>query len=65
MYSCYLTVYTEFINNKLIDEIIISIIPLVLGDGIKLFQNAVQTRLSLKNISKYDSGLVQITYKLI
>ena len=55
---------TEFLNNNLIDEIILSIIPIVLGEGIPLFPNAAQQELNLIDSKTYPSGLVQLTYTI-
>ena len=50
-------------ENNLIDEYIISIIPIVLGDGKRLFLGETE-RFNLKAISskQYDSGLIQLRY---
>lgn len=55
---------TDFLNNNLIDEIILSIIPIVLGEGIPLFPNAEQHTLHLIGSKTFPSGLVQLTYKI-
>jgi dihydrofolate reductase len=54
----------SFHQSGLISEYIISMIPIVLGDGIALFQ-APLTEQSLKLVSAqhYPSGLVQIHYR--
>jgi len=57
-------VNTLFLNNGLIDEMIISVHPVILGKGIPLFpavDEPVQFKMS--TFHKYKSGLVQITYK--
>ncbi len=51
-------------KNKLIDEFIISIIPIFLGDGIALFKPGYQEqKLKLVNSTSFSSGLVQLYYK--
>ncbi len=46
-----------------IDELIISIIPILLGDGISLFKEArSEMKLKMRNTNHFDSGLVQIHY---
>lgn len=59
-------VVREFRENNLIDEYIISIIPIFLGKGIRLFKET-DTENSLKLIKSevFDSGLVQLTYERI
>lgn len=50
--------------DKLIDECIISVIPVLLGDGVRLFTDGrpLQT-LQLVNSRHFDTGLVQLHYK--
>jgi dihydrofolate reductase len=51
---------------NLIDEFIISIVPIVLGDGIKLFQGGVpSSNLKLLNCESFETGLVQLQYERI
>lgn len=54
----------ELIKNNLVDEFIISVIPILLGDGIKLFKDgrAKQT-LELISAKQFDKGLTQLHYK--
>jgi len=52
----------EFLKNNLIDEFIITIIPVVLGEGIPLFRNG-EHQLKLLDSKSYDSGVVQLHYK--
>ena len=55
----------EFLKNNLIDEFIITIIPIVLGEGIPLFaQGCGEHKLKLLNTKSYDSGVVQLHYQL-
>ncbi|MFX1275043.1 MAG: dihydrofolate reductase family protein [Promethearchaeota archaeon] len=52
------------IQNGLIDKYIISIHPLILGDGILLFSmKSKQINLKLEKCESFDSGLVQLTYR--
>jgi dihydrofolate reductase len=54
----------EFLKNNLIDEFIITIIPIVLGEGIPLFaQGCGEHKLKLLNTKSYDSGVVQLHYQ--
>jgi dihydrofolate reductase len=53
----------ELLNAKLFDRIIISIIPHLLGEGIRLFKdNNIEQNLQFKRSSSYPSGLVQLWY---
>ncbi len=50
-------------DKSLIDEYIISVIPIFLGDGKRLFLGGTDSiNLDLKSVKKYDSGLVQMHY---
>jgi len=56
----------ELLKAKLIDEFVISVIPVLLGDGIKLFQDGrPEQGLQLISSKQYESGLVQLHYKAI
>lgn len=51
------------LQNNLIDEFIISLHPIVLGDGIPLFPAPLTTKtLSLQHCKTFETGLVQLTY---
>ena len=49
----------------LIDEIILTISPLVFGEGIGIFSEAVDLDLQLKSLTKLDENLVCVHYKVI
>ncbi|HLP71685.1 MAG TPA: dihydrofolate reductase family protein [Bacteroidales bacterium] len=52
------------LKENLIDEFIISIIPILLGDGIRLFKDGrPESRLKLMHSECYGTGLVQLHYK--
>ncbi len=56
--------FNELLNEKLIDEFIISIIPIVLGEGIKLFKEGIpEATLKLISSKAFESGLVQLHYE--
>lgn len=51
-------------EKDLIDEYIISVIPISLGDGIRLFQGGTpRLELELVSSESFDTGLVQLHYK--
>lgn len=55
-----------FLNEGLIDEIILSVHPVLLGEGIPLFRNvSKQVNLKLLGTRSYDSGLVQLHYQVV
>ena len=52
-----------FLQDELFDELIISIIPVLLGDGIKLFgNNSQEQKLHLVSSKAFEKGLVQLHY---
>lgn len=54
----------ELIKNNLVDEYIISVIPILLGDGIKLFKDGrPEQKLELVSAKQFDKGLTQLHYK--
>lgn len=56
----------ELLRLKLIDEMIISVIPVILGDGVRLFRQGLpQQNLRLISCRSYDTGLVQYHYRTV
>jgi len=56
-------VVNELLKQQLIDELIISVIPIMLGEGIRLFDDGrPEQNLQLKGVKTYDTGLVQLHY---
>jgi dihydrofolate reductase len=59
-------VITMLLKDNLIDEMIISIIPILLGGGTKLFKEGwSEKKLKLISTKSYNSGLVQVYYKIL
>ena len=55
----------ELLRHKLIDRLIVSVIPHLLGDGVKLFRDGrPEQGLMFKRSISYPSGLVQLWYDL-
>lgn len=53
------------LKNNLIDEIQVSIIPIVLGGGVRLFNKGFsEQRLNLVQSKTFESGLVQLHYRI-
>lgn len=53
----------SFMSYDLIDEFVISVHPIILGDGIPLFRAPLPMRkLSFQKCRAFDTGLVQLTY---
>jgi dihydrofolate reductase len=54
----------QLLADDLIDEMTISIIPILLGEGIALFKGGLpEKKLSLVNVSSYENGLVKLHYR--
>ena len=59
-------IVNELLKNDLIDEFIISVIPILLGNGIKLFKNdRPEQNIQLISATSFEKGLVQLHYKRI
>ncbi len=55
----------NFLNLKLADEIRLSIMPVILGDGTLFFKDIVNEQaLHLKNVTAYKSGMVELHYEV-
>ncbi|MFN8209412.1 MAG: dihydrofolate reductase family protein [Bacteroidales bacterium] len=53
----------ELLKDNLIDELIISVIPVLLGEGIALFQGGrPEMKLKLIDCKSFETGLVQLHY---
>ena len=58
------SIVDEFLKSDLIDEFIITIIPILLGEGIPLFKGrSNEKKLKLIDVKTFDQGLVQLYYK--
>ena len=55
----------DFIRLKLADEIRLSVIPIILGDGILFFDHIGQEQvLHLKDVTAYKTGMVELWYEI-
>lgn len=58
-------IIADFINQKLLTDIVVSIHPIILGDGIPLFNGIKnEVNLTLKDSKSFNSGLVQLSYEV-
>ncbi|MFY8107911.1 MAG: dihydrofolate reductase family protein [Bacteroidia bacterium] len=59
-------IVNELLKHNLIDEFIISIIPILVGNGTKLFKDErPELKLELISTKQFDSGLTQLHYKRV
>jgi dihydrofolate reductase len=56
------SIFNEFLKHNLIDKFIITVIPVILGKGIPLFNEGTEKKLSLINVKSYNFGVVQVKY---
>jgi dihydrofolate reductase len=57
-------VANQLMEHDLIDEFIISVVPVMLGDGIRLFRDGrPEIKIQLTESKKFKSGLIQLHYK--
>lgn len=57
-------IVNELLKHNLIDEFIISVIPVLLGSGTRLYNdNRPEQKLQLVSVKSYETGLVQMHYK--
>jgi dihydrofolate reductase len=55
----------DFIRLKLADEIRLSVMPIILGDGTRFFDHIGQEQtLHLKNVTAYKNGMVELWYEI-
>ncbi|MFB2769310.1 dihydrofolate reductase family protein [Pelatocladus sp. BLCC-F211] len=56
----------DFMKHGFVDELILSIHPIILGDGIPLIVKdpSIETALELQDVKNYNSGLLQVTYQV-
>jgi dihydrofolate reductase len=55
----------EFIRLKLVDEIRLSVMPIILGDGTPFLDHIGQEQsLHLKDVTAYKSGMVELYYEI-
>lgn len=57
-------IVNELLKDNLIDEFIISVIPILVGNGIKLFKDEIpELKLELVSAKSFEKGLIQLHYK--
>lgn len=57
-------IINEFLKHDLIDELTISVVPILLGNGTRLFQDGrPEQTLEFMGANTFDTGLIQLRYK--
>lgn len=57
---------TMLLNHELIDEMIITYLPIILGNGLRLFpNNPKESQWNLSKSENFENGEVQVVYKAI
>jgi len=55
----------DFIRLKLTDEIRVTVLPIILGDGLLFFDHIGQEQpLNLKDVTAYKNGMVELRYEI-
>jgi len=56
-----------FLKNHLIDFIVIDIHPIILGEGIKIFEGSDLPKINMEKVGEKDigSGIIQVRYKVL
>ena len=56
----------SFLRENLADEIVVSVMPVLLGDGILFFNHiGIERKLHLKNVTAYEDGMVEMQYQIV
>ncbi|HSW98730.1 MAG TPA: dihydrofolate reductase family protein [Candidatus Saccharimonadales bacterium] len=59
------TIYGQFMAAGVVDELYISVAPLVFGTGVTLFNTSLQDKLELVACSNLDPGTILLHYKVV
>ena len=52
----------RFLELGLVDEIRLTVAPVLLGDGLRLFGSLTEQTWDLKNVVAYKNGFVELSY---
>ncbi len=59
-------IVNELLKDRLIDEMVISIIPVLLGEGTRLFKGGMPGQeMELIKSKQFDTGLIQLHYRIV
>jgi dihydrofolate reductase len=54
----------EFMDARQLDELLLFVVPVLLGRGVRLFQGTAGTNVSLVDTTRYETGLIEMRYRL-
>ena len=54
----------QWIDERVLDELILFVVPLLLGGGVRLFERTKRKSLELVDTKPYETGLVELRYRL-
>ncbi|MEM6630025.1 MAG: dihydrofolate reductase family protein [Bacteroidota bacterium] len=55
----------EFLQRKLVNDIVLSVMPIILGDGVLFFDYiGIEQPLHLKDVKAYQDGMVELCYEV-
>jgi dihydrofolate reductase len=55
----------SFLDEQAIDEVVVSMVPVFIGDGIPLMARRPRhVPLELRSVERFDDGLVQLRYRV-
>lgn len=60
-------VFQQFLNENLVDEMYITIAPIIIGKGIRLFDNLTERHIELEKIDVtcHPNGMIETKYKVL
>ncbi len=60
-------VFQQFLNKDLVDEMRITIAPILIGKGIRLFENLTErhVRLDRLKVADYPNGMIEVHYRIV
>ena len=53
----------QWVGERLLDELILFVVPLLLGGGIRVFGDTVRTEVELLEAKAYPTGFVELRYR--
>jgi dihydrofolate reductase len=57
-------VASQFAEAGLIDEVLVNVVPVVLGDGKRLFERRLPRSMQLIRVRPFENGMVELRYRL-